>query len=692
MLIPLKTKPSKEILWVIFELIIYVFIAFIFMGKALLHPFAMQVGGGGDSEQAMWFLGSFWNSILHGQNPFISRLLNYPGGINLMAVTSILAESFLIGPIVYLCNTVFAYNLLFFINMVVSCYLGNLILYKLGSRRWMSVLGGGLFGLMPYLSAHSLGHANLLTVVFLLAIIYMSIDIINKNVTRPLLYGFILGFIAACQFYTSLEVFATAAMILLILLGLMFINARDKCSNIFIPINIKTILVALGICTLFILPGIIELFWGPFTISYSSPIQPRNFYVNDLLGFILPTPIYLLHGHATTLIASKYTGNVAEQNGYLGLSAILLLFWAAQRLWKRRLTKILFSLVLISIILSMGPYLHILGYTTKITLPWILIEHLPLLKQALPSRLMLYGDVGIIILIILALEDYLNNNTRKSKAITLILLISIYLTWLPIIPFPSFQIPSSNQALLRNGAFYDNLKGEPTAFFTSNFNVVMEALADGRYAFPVVNLYGYAKNTPAMTSFKQLLEINDDSQKYLTQNYLAALIRLTKAKRVIYIPRSKSQHEISIRNNLEMLLGKPLIDQSGIFLWKVPNNINAVWFDGEVWDNNYCILNGKASWCGKNWSVNTSGQDAQITITAPPKIFRPQGISLKIKKGASDQSVRLKPDESIKILLNANSSINFSSEDTFIPDEIIHNGDKTHLSVQMAIDIKPEVK
>lgn len=681
----LKNNLNKKVLWWVLAGCLYLGITFVFLGEVILHPLSMQVGSGGDPNQAMWFLGSFWNAVIHGHNPLISTLMNYPSGVNMMAVTSIMAESAILGPLAYLTNTIFIYNLLFTVNSLLSCYLGTLILMKLDSRRWLSILGGGLFGLMPYYTAHAFGHANLLTIAFILAIIYMSIGIMVGDVKRPRVYGSFLGFMMICQFYTSTEIFATASLMLLILLVSLYLFAREKFSGLLIRKNIITLSVALGIFTLFALPGILELFFGDFTISYSIPVQARNYYVNDFLNFILPTHIYLLHDQVTTVIDLKYTGNLAEQNGYLGIPAILLFLWAVQRIWKRKLARVLFFMVLIAAILSMGPYLHILGFTTKLVLPWIFFDHLPLIKQALPSRLMFYGDIGVIILIILAMEDYLKNTINKNNFLIFILITSVYLTWLPIIPFPTYRLPQSNQALLPNGTFYDSIKGHSTAVFTKDFNLVMPALADGHYAFPVVNLYGYANNSQAMTNFKQLLEINEDSQQVLTQNYLAGLLKLTKTERLVYIPIPNSKH--NLYKNFETLLGEPIIDNSGSLMWEVPNNIKAVWFDGKVWDDSHEILEGIPSWCGSEWSTYSSGQEAIITITAPPKTYKPQGVSLKVHKENQDQMITLKPDQSIKISLPANSALDLSSADTFVPEQIIHNGDTRELSVQMAIKI-----
>jgi len=654
-----------------------------FLGEVLLHPLSMHVGGGGDPDQAMWFLGSFWNAVIHGHNPFISTLMNYPGGVNMMAVTSITAESVILGPLAYLTNTIFIFNLLFVTNSVLSCYLGALILIRLGARRWISILGGGLFGLMPYLTAHNLGHANLFTIVFLLAIIYMALGVITDHVKRPWVYGSLLGFMMICQFYTSTEIFATASILLLTLLIALYLLAREKLFSLFIKKNLIAVAVAVGIFTLFSLPGIYTLLFGKYTTSSSIPLQSPNFYVNDLLSFILPTRIYLLQDQVTAAISLNYTGNGAEQNGYLGIPAILLILWAIQRLWKRKLAKVLLFIILVSVIFSMGPYLHIMGYTTNLMLPWIFFDQLPLIKQALPSRIMLYGDIGVIMLIILGLEDYLRRS-RRRKGMTLLVIFCVYLTWLPMMPFDSFHQPQSNQALLPKGTFYDALKGHPTAFFAKDFNIAMQALADGHYAFPAVNLYGYAANTPAMKNFKNLLQINVDSQQVLTPNYLAGLIKLTKTERVIYIPIPDSY---DLSKKFEDLMGQPLVDKSGSLLWEVPNNLKAVWFDGEVWDDTYKALEGLPTWCGSKWSAYSSGKQAIITITAPSKTCRPQGVSLEVKKDNVQQVITLKPGEARNLSLPANGTLEFSTEDTFVPDQVLGNHDTRDLSVQMAIKI-----
>jgi len=52
-------------------------------------------------------------------------------------------------------------------------------------------------------------------------------------------------------------------------------------------------------------------------------IQPRNFYVTDLLNVVVPTELQIVAPDAAVAITRRFTGNGSEWNGYLGLPLAL---------------------------------------------------------------------------------------------------------------------------------------------------------------------------------------------------------------------------------------------------------------------------------------------------------------------------------------------------------------------------------
>ncbi|WP_152679876.1 hypothetical protein [Paenibacillus sp. IHB B 3415] len=192
------------------SLAIYLLICYFYFGKVILHPFTMHIGREGDPEQFSWYLGWFWEALLNGRNPFTTTMLNYPEGVNMMANTSVLAEGFLFGPLILITNTIFAYNFITALNLIISAFLGECILRRLGVRPWLSTAGGVLFSIIPYATGHLLGHINLTTAVIVYAIIYVIIRGVQTYEIRPIKHGLLFASLLAFQFYTSSEIFATS--------------------------------------------------------------------------------------------------------------------------------------------------------------------------------------------------------------------------------------------------------------------------------------------------------------------------------------------------------------------------------------------------------------------------------------------------------------------------------------------------
>jgi hypothetical protein len=57
--------------------------------------------------------------------------------------------------------------------------------------------------------------------------------------------------------------------------------------------------------------------------------------------------------------------------------------------WQEKMTRVLFFTLLCCMLLSLGPKLHIAGYST-LTLPEYFLNKLPIINQLLPDRLTVY--------------------------------------------------------------------------------------------------------------------------------------------------------------------------------------------------------------------------------------------------------------------------------------------------------------
>ncbi|HVX57317.1 MAG TPA: hypothetical protein VHA37_06295, partial [Candidatus Saccharimonadales bacterium] len=111
-------------------------------------------------------------------------------------------------------------------------------------------------------------------------------------------------------------------------------------------------------------------------------------------------------------ISDRFTGNISEQGAYIGLPAAMMVgayFLQSTRQLQARALLIILSIVMIA---SLGPELQINGVRTGMLLPWSIATHLPLIKQALPSRFSMY--VALITGLVMA--SWLVRATGRGRA------------------------------------------------------------------------------------------------------------------------------------------------------------------------------------------------------------------------------------------------------------------------------------
>ena len=123
-------------------------------------------------------------------------------------------------------------------------------------------------------------------------------------------------------------------------------------------------------------------------------VNPPELYSNDLANLVVPTIAEWLRPAALAPLADRFSGNAEEQDLYLGLPLCLtLVLFAAGRTPMRTRAALLATLLLL-IVASLGPVLHVAGRRLPVPLPWATVAHLPLLRGALPCRIGVFADLA----------------------------------------------------------------------------------------------------------------------------------------------------------------------------------------------------------------------------------------------------------------------------------------------------------
>ena len=177
----------------------------------------------------------------------------------------------------------------------------------------------------------------------------------------------------------------------------------------------------------------------------------------DLLNYLVPTQVTRLGGDFCANVASRFPGNPSEQGAYLGLPLILILIFQFLGIRRRPyLTPVLVNLIVL-LLFSLGPTLHVAGVRTGIWLPWHLGLNLPFIQHALPTRFSMF--VALLAALVAAL--WLSESRRgwdRTGRFALAALACLFLMpnpalppWTPLPEEPFFQ-PQNVASVLGRGA------------------------------------------------------------------------------------------------------------------------------------------------------------------------------------------------------------------------------------------------
>ncbi len=306
----------------------------------------------------MWYLGWFWHAIANGENPFFSTLVNYPHGLNMIANTSIMAASAIFGPTMYLVNAVFAFNTMVSISLLLSGLLGFQLLRTLRIRTWIAMLGGILFEICPFLINQLVdGHINFsLSMPLMLGILTILVRVLREGSSRRNWLAILCGILLAVQFYTSLELFAT----FFFTLGITFVAAViidwELVKHILLQRRNLNFYIITAVCMLLlVIPGIALFLNAVNQSGLSSGYMPADRWITDLFNLWTPTQAQLVHTKASIRITEKFTANLSEMDGYLGLPLVVSLVLCMWVLRRKRWAWTILIAGCTAVLLSFGP-------------------------------------------------------------------------------------------------------------------------------------------------------------------------------------------------------------------------------------------------------------------------------------------------------------------------------------------------
>jgi hypothetical protein len=421
---------NARFVWV--ALLVYSILAVAVFSGVWVNSTGAWVGDNKDPKLFIWYLGWIPHELSQWHNPLLTDYLSYPPGVNLMWNTSLVFPALVLWPVTAIFGPVVAYNALMTGAVALSAWLGFLAARRFLGGWLVCLFAGFLYGFSPGMMAQATGHPHAMIGLFPPIALILGHEILVLQRLRPALAGGLAGIAAALQLITGEEVLAATALVALLGVFLLAFMHRHSVAK-----RLRYAAKAVGAAVL----SFAVLAAYPLAVQFFGPqrvygdVQRPDVYVSDLLAFFVPNHV-LLHSTATTEIVSHFTGNSTEDNAYVGLPMMVLFGLGLVAGWRRPSIRWAGLLTLAIAVLSLGPHAHIYGQTTPVWLPWSAVAWLPLMGNAVPSRLMLIAllGVGIVVGSLWAVRDRL---TRGWRLGTSALLVAGLVSVIPAIPATS---------------------------------------------------------------------------------------------------------------------------------------------------------------------------------------------------------------------------------------------------------------
>jgi hypothetical protein len=368
-------------------LLLYAVCSLALFGVPVLSDLSGRViGWGVDPASHVWFLAWWPHAIASGTNPFLTHAVWAPSGYNLAGSTAMPGPSLVLAPMTALFGPVVSYNVLCLAAPALSAWTAFLLCRRVTGRFGPSLVGGYLFGFSTYELGQLSGHPNLAFV----ALVPVAVLLVVRRVAGDLSPRRFVLFLAAVligQFLVSTEIALTLALFGGLALVLAIALAGDGAR----PLMVRTTLQVGAAYFLSAVPLAPYLYYAAKGAS-QSPIYAfyPSFYSTDTLNFVVPTPLTVFGRDRFAEIAAKFSGNISEQAGYLGLPALGVVVAFAASWWRSSWARLLALMFVLVGVASLGPSIRIAGGTT-VTGPWAAFVHLPLVEYVLPARLMMYA-------------------------------------------------------------------------------------------------------------------------------------------------------------------------------------------------------------------------------------------------------------------------------------------------------------
>jgi hypothetical protein len=334
-----------------------------------------------------WCLRWWPYAIGHGLNPFFSHVIRAPAGHSLAWVTAVPPIALLAAPLTLTAGPIVTFNLLVVLAPPIAAWAAFVLCRRITRKFWPSLAGGAVFGFSAYEINHiAAGQLNL-TYSLLVPLLAYLVVLWRDHAIGARTFVALAGLMMAVQFYLFLETFAdlTALLAVSLVVGIAVAGRARRAELLRLA---RYVGYAYGVAILLALPYL------AYALTTKTPVLQG--YTNlDLMSLVVPRPTSA--ARIPWLYHIAFEPRQISDAGYVGIPLLALAVLLAVTGWSSRLVRFLSCMLAFVILASFGPALYF-GGGRIFSFPWARLYQLPIVRNAYPSRLMLFAYLALAVM------------------------------------------------------------------------------------------------------------------------------------------------------------------------------------------------------------------------------------------------------------------------------------------------------
>jgi hypothetical protein len=356
----------------------------------------------GDVGQGVWFMGWLPFALSHHLNPFVSRYMFAPQGVNLLTNTNFFLQAILLAPVTELSSPMMAFNVACIAAPVVSSASMCFVARRFGLGRGVAFVGGLVYGFTPaILQADAIGHFNLTWMFFPPLLMLLLERILLRQEGSALRYGLLLGGLIVVQFFNSPEILLDCALLSVPAVAALALANRGAVRS-----HARFALVGLGTAAGIAVVVLAYPLWayvaGPDHVAYvNASVAP---------GAALSSPVWpsAATGHGFLVAPPGESMWRRFDVGFIGPVVVALAVGSLCFVRRQRVIGLLFGLSVVSFVLSWGSRLRTTGNAGVSgwhAPAYFLAKAVPLLRNVGWIRMSVITDGLLVLLAMITLQQ-----------------------------------------------------------------------------------------------------------------------------------------------------------------------------------------------------------------------------------------------------------------------------------------------